>query len=319
MASEIKRKSNRKWIRPFRKSSIKKVDDLKGELHNKSSGSVRSERTTSTSTTFSVSSDDSSNTIDSRQQESRQIPPSPPSSSPNQADSEYYGYGDASPDARAKYGYVEAAPDDIAKYGYGDASPDEAAPAGARMPRRSSMKGSSSSSARRRASLGACAGETMEVYLPGKREPVKRRRSITFKEQVKVQPMEPAKSLAENPESLWFQEDEYEKIKMKTVALIHKVAEDGTLDGKKYCTRGLEKWMTPEATQVKKRQAWDNVLNEQYLQRQEGAFNDEQLALMYKHSTARSQMEASKRASKDAQEVEGYLKSTRRFQRRMSM
>jgi len=332
MASEIKRKSNRKWIHPFRKSSIKKVDDLKGELHNKSSGSVRSERTTSTSTTFSVSSDDSSNTIDSRQQESRQIPPSPPSSSPNQADSEYYGYGDASPDDRAKYGYVEAAPDDIAKYGYGDAapddiakygygdaSPDEAAPAGARMPRRSSMKGSSSSSARRRASLGACAGETMEVYLPGKREPVKRRRSITFKEQVKVQPMEPAKSLAENPESLWFQEDEYEKIKMKTVALIHKVAEDGTLDGKKYCTRGLEKWMTPEATQVKKRQAWDNVLNEQYLQRQEGAFNDEQLALMYKHSTARSQMEASKRASKDAQEVEGYLKSTRRFQRRMSM
>lgn len=53
--------------------------------------------------------------------------------------------------------------------------------------------------------------------------------------------------------------------------------------------------MTPERTEVKKRQAWDNVLNEQYLQQQDGEHDEEQLAMMYKHSTTRSQVEAAKR------------------------
>jgi hypothetical protein len=223
-----------------------------------------------------------------------------------------YGYGEASP----HYGYGEASPSDREKYGYGDASPDEA-PARNQMPRRSSMKGSSHIPARRRASIGG--GETMEVRLPGKRAPVQRRRSITFDDSVSVQQVEPTKSLTDTPEALWFQDNEYDFIKKKTVALLGRVSLDGTVDGKKYCTRGLEKWMTPEITQVKKRQAWDNVLNEQYLQRQCGEFDEEQLALMYKYSTARSQVEASKRANQDAEEVAGYLKSTRRACRRMSM
>ncbi|KAL3906423.1 MAG: hypothetical protein SGILL_009278, partial [Bacillariaceae sp.] len=237
-------------------------------------------------------------------------PPSPPQS---QVD---YGYGDAAPETAAQvdYGYDSAAPDSARQvdYGYGDAAPSPRA----RAPRRSSMKGSSPS---RRASIGPC-GEPMTLRLPGNQQPVRRRRSITFNNEVKVKKVEPARSLTPDPEALWFQDDEYDMIKEKTVALIHRASiADETEKGRKLCTRGLEKWMTPERTEVKKRQAWDNVLNEQYLQQQDGEFDEEHLAMMYKYSTTRSQVEASKRAQKDAQEIESYLASTRRYNRRMSM
>ena len=180
------------------------------------------------------------------------------------------------------------------------------------------MKGSSPSASRRR-SMGPC-GETMTLRLPGNQQPVRRRRSITFNNEVTVKKVEPARSLTPDPEGLWFQDDEYDMIKEKTVALIHRASVNGDSEnGRKLCTRGLEKWMTPERTEVKKRQAWDNVLNEQYLQQQDGEYDEETLATMYKFSTTRSQVEASKRAQKDAKEIESYLASTRRYARRMSM
>ena len=160
----------------------------------------------------------------------------------------------------------------------------------------------------------------MTLRLPGNQEPVRRRRSIQFNKEVKVKKVEPVRSLTPDPEALWFQDDEYDVIKEKTVAIIHRASINGEKEnGRKLCTRGLEKWMTPERTEVKKRQAWDNVLNEQYLQQQDGEYDEEQLAMMYKYSTARSQVEASKRALQDEKEIESYLASTRRYARRMSM
>jgi len=67
--------------------------------------------------------------------------------------------------------------------------------------------------------------------------------------------------------------------------------------------------MTPEATEVKKHQAWDSVLNEQFLQRKDGEYDEETLANIYKFSTKRSQSEASKRANQDAAAAEAYLKT----------
>ncbi|KAL3911509.1 MAG: hypothetical protein SGILL_007252 [Bacillariaceae sp.] len=294
MVLQVKQNTSRKWSNPFGRKSGKQTKGSKQA--DEASQSARTEA------------DDSSFCAKSQ-------------------DTAMYGYGDAAPDADAAtqqvdYGYGAAAPDTAAKvdYGYGDAAPDSSSvsPRNSRVPRRSSMKGSSPSS--RRASIGPC-GEPMTLRLPGNQEPVRRRRSITFNQEVKVKRVDPVRSLTKNPESLWFQDEEYDMIKEKTVALIHRASIDGDLSdsGRKLCTRGLEKWMCPERTQVKKRQAWDNVLNEQYLQHQDGEYDEEHLAMMYKYSTARSQLEATKRAQNDAEDIKSYLAPTRRFNRRMSM
>jgi len=247
-------------------------------------------------------------------------------------DADKYGYGEESEDDAGKYGYGEESEDDADKYGYGDTSgpsppSDNKAFCPNRIPRRSSMKGSVHSggaealpmSFSRRASIGGSPQEEYEVLLPGQRTPVQRRRSIAFDKEVNVQKVEPVKFLATNgPQSLWFQENEYETIKIKTLALLDRIDHSsGDVDGKKYCTRGLEKFMTPEATEVKKHQAWDSVLNEQYLQRKDGEFDEETLANIYRYSTKRSQSEASQRANVDAEHAEAYLETT--FRRQSSL
>jgi hypothetical protein len=182
-----------------------------------------------------------------------------------------------------------------------------------RTPRRSSMKGSEEalSSSPRRASIGA-SGESFEIVLPGHSEPIERRRSITFDDRIDIENIVPIRLLATGgPQSLWYQEQEYEAIKFKTLALLDRVDHSsGITDGKKYCMRGLEKFMSPEATEVKRHQAWDAVLNEQFLQRKDGEFDDEDIANIYMHSTKRSKREASKRASLDAEASEAYLLTT---------
>lgn len=242
-------------------------------------------------------------------------------------------------DYNIKYGYGEASPnmiiddeemEDTAKYDYGDKSTVLALHSSQShlptQPLRSSMKRSNADENNknvRRASIGCSLSsrmlEEIEVLLPGRREPVRRRRSITFDNDVNVQRIEPVKDLAmDGRKSLWFQEKEYEKIKIKTLALLDRVEHSSSAaDGKRYCTRGLEKLMTPEATEVKKYQAWDSVFNEQFLQRKDGEYDEESLANIYKYSTKRSQSEASKRASLDAEAAQAYLKTT--FRRQSSL
>jgi hypothetical protein len=259
-----------------------------------------------------------------------------------------YDYEDAAP---ANYGYEEAAPDhdnddDRTKYEYGDlctapdtdtealdnddyhstkyygyGDPGEMSPRSltrnvAKTPRRSSMK---QSGAPRRSSIGI-SGE-VEVELPVGRGRVKRRTSISFDERVERKVVETASSLTENPQDLWFQNDEYQRIGNRAHALVQKVADQTSTGGecKKYCMRGLEGMLTPEETTVKKHQAWDVVLSEQYLQKRGNEHDEEHIANLYKFSTMRSQDEAAKRANHDAQEAESYLRKTRFRHRRGSM
>lgn len=212
-----------------------------------------------------------------------------------------------------------------------------------RMPRRSSLKGASScisssiSRKNRRASLGAsaatamaaldagniCAIEELEfeedpkfeddprriikVQLPGRKGPVKRRCSITFSEEVNVRKVVPAKTLTQEPEQLWFQDNEYVNIKKKTIALLQKVGSDGVVDGRKYCTRGLERYMvSKEEREGLKYGTLDAVLFEQRLQRKKGTFDDESVARKYTHTTVRSIAEAARRANLDAEEVASF-------------
>ncbi len=182
-----------------------------------------------------------------------------------------------------------------------------------RIPQRSSMKGSDGSqvlppSSERRASIRT---EKYYILLPGKTKSIERQRSIAIDDNVDIQYIEPVRLLATGgPQSLWYQENEYETIKLKTLALLDRVDHfSGVIDGKKYCTRGLEKFMSPEANEVKKHQAWDSVLNEQFLQRKDGEFDEETLANIYMYSTKRSKKEANKRGILDAEASEAYLKA----------
>jgi hypothetical protein len=235
--------------------------------------------------------------------------------------------GDAIPDAKYQYGDTIADSlmqvDDAMKcgYDYGMATPNSEGirPKGA-VPRRSSMKGSGTS--RHRASF--------QVDLPGDSETVRRRRSISFNEGVHVIVVRPIKFLTDKPESLWLQDEEISCIQQQITSLVKdktryrdthdscdSVVQSGSNDGE-CCTRGLERMLQPERTKIKRCQAWDTVFNEQYLQRQDGEFDDESMAVMYGHATRRSQREAERRGSKDAKEIESYLMSTRRMCGRMS-
>ena len=226
-----------------------------------------------------------------------------------------YGYGDAAPDSAAAmdYGYGDPAPD---KYGYGDAAPDpprnESSPTLlTKTPRRSSMK---QQGAPRRSSIGYSGEVVVDLPTRGR---VKRRTSIGFKEEVDEKVVERIGNLTDTAHELWFQEEEYQRIRHKSYALVDKVSKTGT---DKYCMRGLEKMLTPKETSVKKQQAWDAVLSEQYLQRNEGQVNEEHIANLYKFTSMRPSTEAAQRANRDAEEAENYLKQARRqYRRRCSM
>jgi hypothetical protein len=154
----------------------------------------------------------------------------------------------------------------------------------------------------------------MDATLPGSIERIPRPKSIGFDQRVSVRMIIPAKDLSLDPESLWFQEEELQLIAAKTVALIRHVgrAGDSPSPSKKYCLRGLEKYINPGATQMKRHKARGSVLDEQSLQRQQDIVNPEQLAAMYKLQTLPCRMEACKRASQDARDVAAYLTSTKR-------
>jgi len=188
-----------------------------------------------------------------------------------------------------------------------------------RKPRRSCMKKSERSQipsvlSAESSQLGTL-GDTFQILLPGRMDPIERRRTIRFDSNINILNIDPIRLLAtDGPKSMWYQESEYEVIKFKTLALLDRVDHSsGIIDGKKYCTRGLEKFMTPETTEVKKHQAWDSVLNEQFLQRKDGEFDEGTIANIYKYSTNRSKKEALKRAKLDAEASEAYLQTNFRI------
>ena len=244
-------------------------------------------------------------------------------------DTSKYGYGDASPESDSKYGYGDASPASVSvsnKYGYGDASPDSASSVDSapRPPeRRSSMK---MSGAPRRSSIGYT-GEK-EVILPGKRA-VKRRTSISFDEQVKVRNVEPVTELARNPEKLWFQAEDYEKMRRKSMTLVNMVEKNGgvdTFDGRRKkvraCVRGLECLMGNEGEirSLRRYDAYGVVMYEQHNQRNDGIFyDDESMSMKYSATTLESKEQAEIRAKQDEMDIEVYTRETRNFCRRLSM
>merc|ERR1712238_400262 len=181
--------------------------------------------------------------------------------------------------------------------------------------------------ARRRASIATCTAssieeelacgtlqpsQVLEIRLPGRRESIKRRTSITFNEDVNVRKIQAiSKVKGAVKEELWFQDIEYSQIKKKTKALIEKVDASGQFDGKKYCTRGLEKYMEcPQKRALKKYHGWDSVLMEQEMQRNLHIYDDEAISGFYQQTNQENVVEATTRAQLDAQEVASFYTTT---------
>mmetsp|Transcript_2509 Transcript_2509/g.4235 ORF Transcript_2509/g.4235 Transcript_2509/m.4235 type:complete len:201 (+) Transcript_2509:205-807(+) len=152
------------------------------------------------------------------------------------------------------------------------------------------------------------------VLLPEHIRRSRDRRCVTFRERVAVQFVRPAATLVQdnNKALLWYQQEEYQVIRDKSVALIAHVERSGLIQHnyangakKKYCTRGLEKWMSSSTTALPsiRTQAIRTVLNKQYVS------NDAELASLYKLASIQCIMEAQTRAKQDVREVEQYLSS----------
>jgi len=251
---------------------------------------------------------------------------------------EKYGYGDAVPDTETKsFPKRLSTRNSIRRRGSivrqkplslnEDNNDDENLPFHPeRAPRRSSIKGTcpTRARARRRASIATCTNvvsideelasgtiqpsQVLEIRVPGRRDSIKRRTSITFNEDVNVRTIQAISNVkGAVKQELWFQDIEYSQIKKKTRALIEKVDSTGTFDGKKYCTRGLEKYMEcPQKRASKKYQGWDSVLMEQEMQRNLQIYDDESISGFYKQTAQENVVEATNRAQLDAEEVASF-------------
>jgi len=166
-------------------------------------------------------------------------------------------------------------------------------------------------------SLGRMARNTLEIRLPGQRKTITRQRSLTFNEKVRVKRIPcQAQVCGGDTADLWFQPQEYDAIKRKTMALIRAVQDDQT-GGVTYCTRGLERYFSVDAVQEKRNDAWDSVLDEQEAQRSnQEAFSAERLSRAYSQTTRESVQEAMERGKLDQDAIARYTKKMRQTLRR---
>jgi hypothetical protein len=210
-----------------------------------------------------------------------------------------YEYGDVIPDDnKTKYGDRDA----LCKMSY---FPSQA------PPRRSSIMKQGGSW--RRASIQF--GGEIEVDLSDKNRAVKIRASITFDETVTIKEVTPVSQLTDQPEALWFQAEEYNRIRKKSYAVADRVKDGRVIGERKLCVRGLERLMVSHAYERRRRKllSWDSVLNEQDLQRKDGFFDDDYIRNVYNLTTLVSKQEAAEWAKQDAAEIENYLRSTRKM------
>lgn len=157
----------------------------------------------------------------------------------------------------------------------------------------------------------------IQVRLPGQRKMVTRQRSLTFNEKVRVKRIPcQAQICGGDTSELWFQPQEYDAIKRKTMALIRAVQDDQT-GGVTYCTRGLERYFSVDAVQEKRNDAWDSVLDEQEAQRSNmESFNADRLSRVYSQTTQNSIQEAIQRGKLDEDAIARYTKKMRQTLRR---
>jgi len=155
-------------------------------------------------------------------------------------------------------------------------------------------------------------GKVYKVYLPGHRGHVKRQRSIRFNDDVSVREVRSSLSLCKNDHQvLWWQEDEQASIKVNLQRLLSRVDRQGVSkkNGRRYCTRGLERFLDTEDWEIDRIAAEDAVLNEQSLQREDGMFDDSRISAAYVQYTQISRQRATSRGLEDADIAESVYKA----------
>merc|ERR1712194_280282 len=147
-------------------------------------------------------------------------------------------------------------------------------------------------------------GETYKVYLPGKTGYIKRKRTLQFNDGVHVREVRSSLSLCKGEHrTLWWQEDENASIKENLQRLLHRVNSKGVSksNGRKYCTRGLERFLNPKKDwDSDRKEAEEAVFLEQSHQREQGTFDDLRIAAVYFRRTRASMQRASNRGVEDA-------------------
>ena len=181
----------------------------------------------------------------------------------------------------------------------------------ARKPRKSCIKKLSKPSSLQQ-SPPRRQGSFHDVHLPGHLGTVERQRTIMFNEQVYVRQFRSSLSLAKNdPHVLWWQDDEHALIKENLQKLVCRVDKNGVArrSGKKYCTRGLERFLDPDTDYEGERlAAEDDVLHEQSMQRDSRTFDDLSIAAVYVRSTKASLRRALRYGYEDAMVAASILK-----------
>ena len=131
----------------------------------------------------------------------------------------------------------------------------------------------------------------------------KKNSRVSFSPNVYMRKMPAAADLVESPRQIWYQEDEYDKIRERSFNLIHFVETRGIhgLNGKVPCIRGLEN-MLSERQQViayLRRLAYESVLDNA-----DAVDGDvDSIATIYHHVALPSTIDALKRARQDAMEM----------------
>lgn len=148
-------------------------------------------------------------------------------------------------------------------------------------------------------------GSFYEVDLPGEFGTVERQRTIQYNEEVGVREFRSAISFVRNRDArvLWWQDDETDDIKENLQRILSRVDKKGIArtNGKRYCTRGLERFVDPSTSCEDDRKiAEEAVFDEQNMQRNSRAFDDLSIAAVYVRSTKRSERQALRRGREDA-------------------
>jgi hypothetical protein len=200
-------------------------------------------------------------------------------------------------------------------YGYGDAAPTPQKPSVSnKTPRRSSLK--SHIPVPRRASIGYT-GEMVLTLPTG--EKMKKRTSVSFQAAENVINIKPLTNLVDDPNRLWFNQNELQQIKQDVLGLLKDLKEKKKDDDEArswICARGLEPLLFGNSGS--RLESTESVLEEYAIQRARGEYDDDHIRQMYRFHTIDSGVEATERGEGDAREIEPDLKLSRRQFRRSS-
>jgi hypothetical protein len=145
------------------------------------------------------------------------------------------------------------------------------------------------------------------IRLPGREKASARARSISFDENVRMIFVPSLVDLnAGNTKDIWFQPDEFDTIRRKTLNLVLAI-QQGRTGGVNYCTRGLEKYFNAGEVYQRILGSRNSVLCEQERQRLTCCFDDVRLSHACKHYSSQSMAEAAYRGKMDEKYIARYI------------